>query len=202
MGRKRKRFWQHILFFSAACLIILHLITGCRPTVEQPDLQGEQGGIAGPSDSIEVPEMAAQLMQLEESLLDKAEVSLQKGDIPEALQSISEAISCCEGQYAARAFDLIEMALVHPDNKRVKLDNAQVCLQQAENQFTKSGYGINTSCWVIALSDMLAKADENRKLKNKVYSQKQEVKTLKKIIERLKAVDLEPMQEEIAVEEP
>ncbi len=202
MGRKQKKLWKHILLFPAICLIVLNVIIGCRQSVERPDLSVQQ---AQPDTLPKIPsgqEHATKLDRLEVQLLDQADASMKNGEVVHALQSVAESISCCEGHFSARAFGIIETALAQPDGNVDTSVNAVRCLRRMKDAVTKFGYGPETGCWVTALSEMLAIDAENQRLNDIIRSQDKEIRTLTKQMEQLKAVDLEGVQTESAIEVP
>lgn len=202
MGRKQKRLWKYILLFPAACLILLHAITGCQLSVENPDLrprQDQQGELSEISAGLDT---TSELDQLETQLLDQADASMKDGEVVQALQSVADAISCCKGHSSDRALDIITIALAHPNYRRYNHDHSISCEERLDAAFSKLGYGPTTACWLAALSELLATETENQRLRFTIESQERKIQILRKQIAQLKAVDLEFVQPESAVEVP
>ncbi|MCP4340472.1 MAG: hypothetical protein GY799_16680 [Desulfobulbaceae bacterium] len=202
MGRKQKRLWKYILLFPAACLILVNMIVGCQMSVEHPDLSGRQDPPGDLLGTTLAKDTAANLALLEALILDQADASLENGEIAEALEYVALAISCCNEQYSGRALEIVGMSLVHPNYRLDNYGHADNCLRRCEAATPSSGDGAITACWVTALSELLAKETENQTLRDTIGSQKRRIQTLKKQISQLKAVDLELVQPESAIEVP
>jgi hypothetical protein len=168
MGSKQKRRGQHILLFPAACLISLILTTGCRTAVE-PSKEG----------------IDSRLDQQETLLLDRAESLLLQKNYAGAMDSVDQAIACCNGRSSERALRILETALTDAGNP-MDADSPSIrCFKQLQGSLPDSVSGPAVRCWAITLNEVLADQAEIQKLKNTIRS-------LKKQIEQLKAVDLEP----------
>lgn len=202
MGRKQKKLWKHILLFPATCLILLNAIIGCQQSVERTVLPVQQDQLPELSRKTSAIDTATKLEEMEAQLLDQADALIKNGEVINALQYVADSISCCEGHFSGRAFDILRTALAHPDLKPDNYTNAVRCLGQMEEGFPKFGYGLDTGCWVTALGEMLAMEINSQRLKDIIRSQDRRIKTLIKQIEQLKAVDLEPVQPESTVEVP
>jgi hypothetical protein len=201
MGRKQKKLWQHILLFPASCLIILNVIIGCQVPVEPPGLPQQQIE-AGKLPETRSKDTATNLDRLEAQLLNQADESIKNGEIIEALQLVAQAISCCKGQLSGRTSNTIRIILAHPEYRLDNQDHALSCLRQLEAKFPKPGYDPTAGCWLTGLSEILTKETKIQKMKNTIRSQAETIQTLKKQTAQLKAVDLEPVQPETAVEVP
>lgn len=112
MGRKHKRLWQYILLFPAACLIVLHMISGCQLPAkgpEPPPRLDQSGNVPG-TRPVQSQDATEKLELPEGRLLDQAEAFMKRGEIVQALRAVAEAMSDCEGQYPGRAADIIGAA--------------------------------------------------------------------------------------------
>ena len=196
MGRKQKRSWQYILLFPAACIIILNVLGGCRPTIPSPELPPFQDQ---PDQFPETPsnqESAVSLKALENRFLDQAEASLKRGNASESLYFVAEAISCCNGEFSDRALTIIRAALAHPSLRLKNPVQATGCLQSLEAAVRGAGYGPVAGCWLATLSELSARDAEIKKQRITIRTQTDIIEALKKQIEKLKAVDLELVQPE------
>lgn len=202
MGRKQKRLWKYILFFPAVCLIILNILTGCQLSVDNSDLLPQHDNQGDLSNISLVKDAPSKQDILENQLLDQAEASLKGGKLAPALRFVAQAISCCDGHSSDRALNIIERVLTHPENGCNDYNHCMDCLKQLEAAFPKSGYGSTTGCWLVALSEMLDTKNENRVLRNIVGKQKRKIQRLESQLSQLKAVDLELVQPESALEVP
>jgi hypothetical protein len=202
MGRKQKKFWQYILLFPASCLIVLIAITGCQVSVEHP-------GVSQQHEPDQLPktrsgrDIVTNPGTQEARLLDQADESIKNGEIVKALQSVSEAISCCsKGHISDRTLATLQNIQAHPDYKLRNHDHAVSCLRKLEATFPRYGYDPTTGCRQIGLSEMPTQETEIQNLKETTRSQEKIIRTLKKQLAQLKAVDLELVQPEPAVEAP
>ncbi len=204
MGRKQKKLWKHILLFPASCLILVNVITGCQQSIEHPDLSVRQGQSSELSGTLPAQDSTTELAKMEDQLLDQADALMKSGEISGALQAVAESMFCCEGRFSGRAIEIIKTALAHSDYKSASSANGIRCLRRMEEGVAKSGYGPgpDTGCWLTALGEVLAIENKNQRLKDIIRSQDQKIKTLIKQIAQLKAVDLEPVQPESAIEVP
>jgi hypothetical protein len=202
MGRKQQKLWQYILLFPASCLTILIVITGCQVSVKHP-------GVSQQYEPDQLPETRSDMDivtnpgMLETRLLDQADESIKNGEIVKALQSVSEAISCCsQGYISNRTLVTLQNIQAHPDYRLGNHDHAVSCLRKLEATFPGYGYNPTTGCRQIGLSEMPDQETEIQKLKETIRSQEEIIQTLKKQLAELKAVDLELVQPEPAVEAP
>jgi hypothetical protein len=170
--------------------------------VEHPDLPQQQNEAGKLPESLPGKDPAANFNRLEAQLLNQADESIENGEIAEALQLVAQAISCCKGQLSGRALNTIRIILAHPQYRLAERDHAVSCLRQLEATLPKSGYSPAAGCWLTGLSGMLTKETKIQKLNNTIRSQAETIQTLKKQIAELKAVDLELVQPETAVEVP
>jgi hypothetical protein len=202
MGRKQKRSWQYILLFPAVCLIVLNMISGCRPRINGQDLPSLPVHTAVADVAPPDQENTAILRKAEERLLDQADALLKSGKVGEALTSLAKAISCCTGHPSQRASDLIALALAHPRYRADIPDHMDGCLQPLLAALPMTDCGQTTGCLLAALNEMSAQEIEIEKLKKKIRSQVETITTLKEQITRMKAVDLEFVRPEPAAEVP
>jgi len=170
--------------------------------VDNSDLSPQQDNQGDLSNISLVKDASSKQDTLENQLLDQAEASLKGGKLALALRFVAEAISCCDGHSSDRALNIIESVLTHPKNRSNDYNHCMDCLEQLEAAFPQSGYGSTTGCWLVALSEMLDTKSDNRALRNTVGKQKRKIQRLENQISQLKAVDLELVQPESALEVP
>lgn len=196
MGRKQKRSGQYIFLFPAACVIIVMVLGGCRPAASPPELPPGREQ-AGRLSMTEVnPESAAGLKSLEDRLLNQADEKLGRGDASAALRFAAEAISCCNGEFAERALQIIRAALDHPSLRLENPAHAAGCLQRLQAAARGAGYAPVAGCWVASLPELSAREAEIRKLRNTIRARTDRIQSLNRQLEQLKAVDLELVQPE------
>jgi hypothetical protein len=178
------------------------VITGCQVSVKHP-------GVSQQYEPDQLPETRSDMDivtnpgMLETRLLDQADESIKNGEIVKALQSVSEAISCCsQGYISNRTLVTLQNIQAHPDYRLGNHDHAVSCLRKLEATFPGYGYNPTTGCRQIGLSEMPDQETEIQKLKETIRSQEEIIQTLKKQLAELKAVDLELVQPEPAVEAP
>jgi hypothetical protein len=215
MGGKPERQRQHILLFSAACLILLMMAGGCRSaggeplrfpekesrsadttakTIEpenalaqEPDQSWMSGRIAPPT----AQNAPTPLDRLESQWLDRAATAMQGGNSANALASIDKAVTCCNGRFADRAVRLLTGLLARPGVAANHRSQAIQCFLQLEANRPEAVYGAAARCWASALDEVLAREADIQKLRKTIQLQKRQIQILEKQIEQLKAVDLE-----------
>jgi hypothetical protein len=128
---------------------------------------------------------------MESQLLDQAEFFLQKEDYKSALNSLEKAITCCGRRFPDRTLHILAIVLAHPDNP-MSDDNYPIrCFKWLESSFPDSVYGPASRCWVAVVNEFLVYETEIRNLRISIQSHLKEIRSLKRQIEQLKAVDLE-----------
>jgi hypothetical protein len=180
----------------------LIVITGCQVSVEHPGVsqQHEPGKFP---ETRSGQDIITNLGTQEALLLGQADESIKSGEIVKALQFVSEAISCCsKGHIADRTMATLQNIQAHPDYRLGNHDHAVSCLRKLEATFPRYGYDPTTGCQQIGLSEMPTQETGIQKLKETIRSQEKIIRTLKKQLAQLKAVDLELVQPEPAVEAP
>jgi hypothetical protein len=175
MGGKQKRSGQHILLFTAACLIFLIGMTGCGAVVRHLE--------TGPATSPD---------RQENQFLDQAEIFLQQQEYVKALDSVNQAISCCTGRFAGRAFHIMGIALAASDYPMASGSRSFGCFRRLDMSFSDSVYRQTARCWADALDEVLKDEAKMQNMRKTIQSQARRIQGLERQIEQLKDVDLEP----------
>ncbi len=178
------------------------MLTGCQMLgghTAPPQRQNEAGALLAEGSA---PGRTGSLDRLEAKSLAQAEKSVKQGEISKALLSVAQAISLRQGQVSARALGIIRAILARPEYNLDNHDSAGNCLRQLESSFPHSKYDPTASCWLTGLSELTDKKAKIQELRNVLRSQNVTIQTLRRQIEQLKAVDLELVQPDTAVEVP
>jgi hypothetical protein len=215
MGGKRERQRQQILLLFAACLILLVMTGGCRSAGGNPPSFPESGDRSGgksttsgaPEKSFSpatepsrttgrippslAPTALTPLEQVESQWLDRAAIYMKRGDTTNALASIDKAAACCNGRFADRTVRMLRDVLARPGVAAEHRSQAIQCFLRLEATRPDVVYGPAARCWTSALSEVLTRETDVRKLRKTIQLQKRKIQELEKQIEQLKAVDLE-----------
>ncbi len=133
-------------------------------------------------------------------LLERGETELARGDAGEAVAAAARVFSCCEKEFPERTLRLLSHALAQQEGR--KRGETVRRFLQLEAEFPDTVYGPAAACWTAALLEGLARDDSLARLRQVNRSQKNQIQTLERKIEQLKAVDLELEAPEKAGEVP
>lgn len=169
MGGKQDWPRQHILLFTAVCLTFLITMTGCRANAALPAKGADSGDD-----------------QQEVQLLDRAESFLQAKEYSRAFDLVDQAIACCAGRHSRRALSILMTALTAPGDTLADSSKATKCFRGLANPIEDPFADPAAQCWAATLNEVMTNEAQIRRLKK-------DIQALEIQIERLKAVDLEPI---------